>query len=314
MDICTQCKKVKEEDGTCDCSEKWLDEEDAQAMLDAKAEGKDDEQSEGDEKKSDDDEPVVKDDEDSDDTDKGDSELEEESKPSADEEWKKIAAEQGWVPDHVRAKHANEAQALRDQVNNLQRIVSASQRNETEDEIDPNEGVTKGELDESIRALHDNALLSERIIRMQVDDYDEVVTDHLVPLTQKNPWIEEFLYSKPNPAKSAYEFAMALKEGKKVRAEFGEKGMELVIEGEKDSDTPKPKVQDPNRPDPKALEQANKQPKTIDSVPSASSTEATEISVEDFWNLPSDTLIRIRQQKPELYEKMQKQFHEKYDE
>jgi hypothetical protein len=300
MDICDECKAIKEEDGSCNCNP-FLDEEDLQAKLDAdakKEEGDDPIEPDPDEKKEDD--PVEPD---------PDPDPEKKETP----EWQKQAAEAGWTPDHVRQKHANEAQTLRQQVEALQRINDAqATRQEPVEEADPNEGVTRGELDGELATLHDKAILSEKLIRMDKEDYDEVIGENLVPLVKENPWIEEFLYGKPNPAKAAYEFGKAIKDGKKVTAEFVDGKMQLVIPDDKAESDAKPEPKDPNRPDPKALEQANKQPKTLDSVPAAKSTEATEMSVEDFWNLPSDTLMRIRSKNQDLYEKMQAQFHEKY--
>lgn len=304
MDICNECKQIKEEDGTCGCSD-WLDEEDAAAALErekAEAESKKEEDPE-------DTPPVEPEEEEEAGEEKGEAEGEE------TKDWMKEAAKAGWTPDHVRAKHANEAQTLRAQVEALQRINDAqAKRDEPVEEADPNEGVTRGELDNELATLHDKAILSEKLIRMDKEDYDEVINEHLVPLVKKNPWIEEFLYGKANPAKEAYEFGLAIKEGKEVGAKFVDGKMVLVVEDDptKETKTIEPKKLDPNRPDPKALAQAEKQPKTIDSVPAAKSTEATSMSLEDFWNLPSDTLMRIRAQKPELYEKMQADFHEKY--
>ena len=310
MDICTECQQIKEEDGTCGCGT-MLDEDDVQAKLDAEA------KLDGD----DTDGPDPKKDE-GDDTDGPDPDAD--ADPDADPDkkdekgWQKEAAEAGWTPDHVRAKHANEAQTLRAQVEALQRITDAQAKREEPvvDEVDPNEGVTRGELKDELAGLHDKAILSEKLIRMDKEDYDEVINEHLVPLVKQNPWIEDFLYGKANPAKEAYEFGSALKEGKKVSAEFVDGKMVLVIAGEEKKDDgdadPKPKKLDPDRPDPKALKQAEKQPKSLDSVPAAKSTEATSMSLEDFWNLPSDTLMRIRAKKPELYDKMQTDFHEKY--
>lgn len=233
------------------------------------------------------------------------------SKVEETKDWMKLAAEQGWVPDHVREKYTREAQTLRDQVANLQRIVSAAQRKE--EERDPNEGVTRGELEEVVSGLHDKAILSERLIRLEVEDYDATVAEHLVPFVKTQPWIEEYLYNRNNPAKEAYRLACALRDGKKIRGELTSGGMVLTVD-EPAVGTPTPAVtpKDPNRPDPKALEQALKQPKSIDSVPAAKSTEAVSMSVEDFWNLPSDTLLRYRMKKPEIYEEMQRKFHEKY--
>lgn len=232
-------------------------------------------------------------------------------KPEKD--WKELAAAEGWVPDHVREKHAREAQTLRDQVANLQKIVNAAQRYEPE--RDPNEGVTRGELDQELAALQDKAILSEKLIRFEVEDYDATVSEHLVPLARKNPWLEEYLYNRPNPAKEAYKFACALRDGKKIEAEFGPNGLVFnVVEPVVDTPTPAPTPKDPSRPDPKALEQALKQPKSIDSVPAAKSSEAVSMSVEDFWNLPSDTLLRIRAKNPEMYEKMRSDFRAKYGE
>ena len=304
MDICTDCQEIKNEDGSCGCNP-YLDEEDLQAKLDADA------------AKEEGDDPVepdpVKKDEEGDDPVEPDPDADADPKKE-DKGWQKEAAEAGWTPDHVRAKHANEAQTLRAQVEALQRITDAqATRQEPVEEQDPNEGVTRGELKEELSGLHDKAILSEKLIRMDKEDYDEVINEHLVPLVKQNPWIEDFLYGKANPAKEAYEFGSALKAGKKVSAEFVDGKMVLIIAGEEgDPIEPKPEKLDPNRPDPKALKQAEKQPKSLDSVPAAKSTEATSMNLEDFWNLPSDTLMRIRQNKPELYEKMQTDFHAKY--
>ena len=305
MEICNDCKAIKEEDGTCNC-DKMLDEDDVQAKLDAdakkEAEGDDPIEPEPVEKKEDD--PVVLD---------PDAKPEPKEKKEETPGWQKEAAEAGWTPDHVRAKHANEAQTLRQQVEALTRINTAqATRQEPVEEVDPNEGVTKGELDGALASLHDKAILSEKLIRMDREDYDEVINENLVPLVKENPWIEDFLYGKANPAKEAYRFGQAIKDGKKVTAEFVDGKMQLIIPTD-EVDPAAPERKDPNRPDPLALEQANKQPKTLDSVPAAKSTEATEMSVEDFWNLPSDTLMRIRSKNQDLYEKMQTAFREKYE-
>jgi hypothetical protein len=286
----------------CDCAEKNLDEEFLAEKLEEEGEVEGELEAKPEEKKEEEPEEEL--------------EVEPEEKPEVEgeeQDWMKQAAKAGWTPDHVREKHAREAQTLRDQVKNLQTIVNAAQRQEQE-EIDPNEGVTRGELDEALGDLHNRAILSERVFKLDHTDYDEVTQEYLVPFVQKQPWIEEFLYNQSNPAKSAYEFATALKDGKRIIADINEDGLAFFIkDGEEEKKEEKqPERSDPNRPPVEALEQAAKQPKSIDSVPAAKSTEATQMSVEDFWNLPSDTLMRIRSKNPELYDKMREDFQEKY--
>lgn len=281
---CALCGEVG-----CDCAEKNLDEDFLVEDKDGEGDDSKELEAEGDDDKKS--EPVV------DDT------KEDEPEPN----WMKLAAKEGWVPDEVRAKHAREAQTLRQQVKNLQTIINAAQRQEQED-YDPDEGVTRGELDQVVGNIQDRAIMSERLIRFEHEDYDEVVKEHLVPLCDKQPWIEEYLYNKNNPAKEAYRLACALRDGKPIRANMGQDGFVLEI----DDGEAQPQRKDKTRPPVKALEQAAKQPKTIDSVPAAKPSEAGSMSVEDFWNLPADTLMRLRQKNPELYEEMQEKFHEKY--
>lgn len=248
----------------------------------------------------------------------GDGEPEDKTEPeSVDEpegDWQEAAKKAGWVPDHVREKHAREAQTLRDQVKNLQMLMHAASKQE--EEVDPNEVVRHGDLErhianleQNIRHIQDPAVISEILIRQQVADYDHVVVNHLEPFADTNPWVTNILRGEANPAKAAYDLACALRDGRNFSLGFKEGRPVFQIE---EAGTPTPKKKDPTRPPVKALERSQQQPKSLDEIPSADSTEAAEMSVEEFWKLPSDTLMRMRTEKPELYLKMRSKFNEKY--
>lgn len=220
--------------------------------------------------------------------------------------WQEEAKKAGWVPDHVRARHANEAKVLRDKLAAMQAV---QHQGDEPDEKPPSQ--PSGEID--------RAVLSEHILRATpgYEDYDDLTLNHVAPLVQQQPWIEGYLREKPSPALAAYKLAKALKEGKGFRVTISQDGkMQLDV----DDASQAPKKDQPSRfkpapkattPPVKALEQANKQPKTIDQVPPANA-EATELTPEKFFEMPEDTLIRIRREKPELYEKMWNKFNELY--
>jgi hypothetical protein len=183
-----------------------------------------------------------------------------------------------------------------------------------EEEIDPNEVVRHGDLDrfrQALETFQDPAVLSEAMMRTQVADYDKVVVDYVEPLAEANPWLAMAIRQEHNPAAAAYKLGCALRDGRKVNFGFQDGRMIWDIEDEKPP-KPKPRKKDPSRPPVEALEQAKKQPKSLDEVPSATGEEAAEMSVEDFWKLPTDTLIRLRTERPELYEKMRYKSNEKY--
>lgn len=300
METCRVCAKAVSE---CECK-KYLDEEDVLEEQENKdeveeetEESKEEEESEGDESE--------EEDAGSDDTDEVESE---------DDDWQEKAKKSGWVPDHVREKHAREAQTLRDQVANLQRLIQMPQ----EEEVDENEVVRHGDLarhlenlQRNIASIQDPAVISEILIRQQVGDYDEVVVGHLEPFSSDKPWVADILRGEPNPAKAAYELGKAIRDGREFYLGFKDGKQTFVIKGEDDV-TPKPKKKDPKRPPVEALERSKKQPKSLDEIPSASGVEAAEMSVEEFWKMPTDTLMRIRMKNPDLYDKMSARFHEKY--
>lgn len=288
-----------------DEDKKYLDEEDVAVEETTPEEDKSETEEEIDTKE----EPVDDSDtSDSDDTD----ELESVDEPEGD--WQEAAKKAGWVPDHVREKHAREAQTLRDQVKNLQMLMHAASKQG--EEVDPNEVVRHGDLEkhianleQNIRHIQDPAVISEILIRQQVSDYDNVVVNHLEPFAESNPWVTNILRGETNPAKAAYDLACALRDGRNFSLGFKEGRPVFQIE---EAGTPTPKKKDPNRPPVKALERSQQQPKSLDEIPSADSSEAAEMSVEEFWKLPSDTLMRMRTEKPELYQKMRDKFNEKY--
>lgn len=296
METCEKCKKATSE---CECEpKKILDEED---VLEEEAPKTDDdpEEPEGDPEEP---EEELDDPEEPNDPDE----------PESDD-WQELAKKAGWVPDHVREKHAREAQTLRDQVSNLQTIIQRA--SEPVEEVDENEVVRQGDLarhlenlQANIASIQDPAIMSEMVLRQSVPDYDEVVVNNLEPFAQGNPWVQDILRGEPNPAKAAYDLGTAIRDGRKFSLGFKDGKPSFVFEDAE----PKPKKKDPKRPDPKALERSQKQPKSLDEIPTATSAEAAEMSVEDFWKLPTDTLMRIRIEKPELYEKMNAKFHEKH--
>lgn len=269
METCEKCGKPMEE---CICEQKYYDEEDLPTTPTS-------------------DEPVESEPE----PDPVEPEPEPVDAPTEpkEEEWEQKAKEHKWVPDHVREKHAREAQVLRDQVRELKKQLDFHR-----EPVDPNEPVLRREMDEVLDSTMDNALLSERVLRLEVEDYDEVVVNNLVPFIEINPWVEPMLRSKRNPAKAAYKLGCALRDGKKISFTIGPRGPEIDLGEEPVTPTRK------TNPPVEALKQAQKQPKTIDSVPVASERDAIEMSPTDFWKLPTETLIRMRVEKPELYEKM----------
>lgn len=230
-----------------------------------------------------------------------------------DDNWMEHAKAEGWVPDHVRAKHANKAKVLEDKVAVLEQQV-ANHNREADPNYDPNMPVTTEELENAVKTIKtdqsDPALLSEQLMRFNTPDYDEVITDYVEPLASTQPWLPSYLRGKKNPAKAAYDIGVALRDGKEVNMKLGVNGMELVVE---EDQTITPAVRhDKNNPPTEALERAKLQPKTLDEVPAATSAEAVEMGVEDFFQQSTERLMEIRSANPDLYRSMQEKFHGKY--
>lgn len=232
--------------------------------------------------------------------------------PVEESNWMEQAKKEGWVPDHVRAKHANKARVLEDKVENLEKMVQATLQPVEEDpNYDPDMPVTAAELRETIESMQqtqqDPALLSEQLMRINTPDYDEVILEHVEPLAKQNPWLADFLRGKSNPAKAAYELGAAVRDGREINVKLGAEGMEMDIAGDVE-----PVAVDKSTPPVEALEQARKQPKSLDEVPVATPTEVTGMKVEDFFQQSTERLMEIRSKNPDLYRSMQEKFHGKY--
>jgi hypothetical protein len=279
--------------------QKFLDEDDVIAAIEAEEANKPSDSEDVDSPMTDDDKVMTDDDN--------------RGQPVTEDNWMEQAKAEGWVPDHVRAKHANKAKVLEDKVANLERTVSSYQRQDDPD-YDPNMPVTTEELEAAVKNIqvdqNDPALLSEQLMRFNTPDYDDVITEYVEPLAGTQPWLAGYLRNQVNPAKSAYDIGIALRDGKDVNMKLGLEGMEVVLE-EDQSVTP-PVRHDKNNPPLEAVERASKQPTTLDEVPAATADEATAMNVEDFFSQSVERLMEIRASNPEMYRSMQEKFHGKY--
>lgn len=251
--------------------------------------------------------------------------------------WMEEASKAGWVPDHVRAKHADEARTLREERDVLARHNEAllkilqgggqGAQNQHQEERKPTDFATVGDVESLRTILNDRAALSQHFMRLQVNDYDAVVQQHLAPLVTKNPWMDGYIRAENNPAKTAYDLACAIRDGKQLSAEMVDGQFRLSIVDPQQRD-PKPKGDEPTsrvvtpqgqepqkkaNPNPPvaAIKNAQKQPVTLDDI-QFSDIGTVEMTMEQFAKLPTSTLLRLKKEKPDYYEKMFQKLNEAY--